>query len=276
VKESSGVVPAVRLREAEAAVQEARIRVDSAYQALLNLGIPVRESEWRGLSSEKLKAELRFAGVPAAVARTLPPDAPSTLLPIVAPQDGTVVSFEIVAGEVTDSNRVLFEVVDTRRLWITFDAKVEDARRLRIGLPVRYRPDGEAAEVASTLTWVSTQADPKTRTVKLRAELPDPDGRLRANTFGSGRILLRQEPRAVVVPTAAVHWEGCCHVVFVRDKDFQKPDAPKVFHTRSVRVGAKDETTTEIIAGVLPGELVVTKGSGVLRAELLRGNLGEG
>jgi membrane fusion protein, heavy metal efflux system len=64
--------------------------------------------------------------------------------------------------------------------------------------------------------------------------------------------------------------------VFVRDKDFQKPDAPKVFHTRSVRVGAKDETNTEIVAGVLPGELVAVKNSGVLRAELLRGNLGEG
>ena len=53
-------------------------------------------------------------------------------------------------------------------------------------------------------------------------------------------------------------------------------DSPKVFHVRTVRLGAKNEKFTEIIAGVLPGEVVATKGSDVLRAELLKNNLGEG
>jgi cobalt-zinc-cadmium efflux system membrane fusion protein len=112
--------------------------------------------------------------------------------------------------------------------------------------------------------------------VEVRANLPDPEGRQRANTFGTGKIILRDETEVVVVPSEAVHWEGCCHVVFVRDRNYLKPDAPKVFHTRTVRIGAVDTKQTEIIAGVLPGELVAVKNSGVLRAELLRGNLGEG
>ncbi len=112
--------------------------------------------------------------------------------------------------------------------------------------------------------------------MKTRAILANADGRLRANTFGDGKVVLREEQQAVVVPNAAIHWEGDCYVVFVRDKNFLKPGAPKVFHIRTVRVGAKDDKQTEIIAGVLPGELVATTGSGTLRAELLRGNLGEG
>jgi len=52
--------------------------------------------------------------------------------------------------------------------------------------------------------------------------------------------------------------------------------AKTVFHIRTVRLGAKAEKFTEIIAGVLPGEVVATKGSDVLRAELLKNNLGEG
>ena len=40
--------------------------------------------------------------------------------------------------------------------------------------------------------------------------------------------------------------------------------------------GPRTEKFTEIIAGVLPGEVVATKGSDVLRAELLKNNLGEG
>ncbi|MGL5095738.1 MAG: hypothetical protein ACRDD1_09130, partial [Planctomycetia bacterium] len=50
----------------------------------------------------------------------------------------------------------------------------------------------------------------------------------------------------------------------------------KVFHVRKVRIGAKDDKNTEIAAGLLPRELVVTKGSGLLLTELLRGSLGEG
>ena len=57
---------------------------------------------------------------------------------------------------------------------------------------------------------------------------------------------------------------------------FFRQDAPKVFHVRKVRIGAKDAVHTEILAGILPGEVVASKGSGTLRAELLKNNLGEG
>jgi cobalt-zinc-cadmium efflux system membrane fusion protein len=42
-----------------------------------------------------------------------------------------------------------------------------------------------------------------------------------------------------------------------------------------VRVASKDAKNTEVV-GVLQGELVATKGSGLLLTELLRGSLGEG
>ena len=86
---------------------------------------------------------------------------------------------------------------------------------------------------------------------------------------------------AVVVPSVAVHWEGCCNVVFVADRGFDRADGFKVFHVRKVRPGAKDvdpagTPVTEVIAGVLPGERVAVTNSGVLRSELLRNNLGAG
>jgi cobalt-zinc-cadmium efflux system membrane fusion protein len=49
-----------------------------------------------------------------------------------------------------------------------------------------------------------------------------------------------------------------------------------VFHVRTVRVGPRNGEFTEILAGVLPGEVVAAKGSDVLRAELLKNSLGEG
>ncbi|MEO8495165.1 MAG: efflux RND transporter periplasmic adaptor subunit, partial [Planctomycetota bacterium] len=95
-------------------------------------------------------------------------------------------------------------------------------------------------------------------------------------SFGAGQIILRDEPDAIIAPNDAIHWEGCCHVAFVRDKNFLDKDSYKVFHTRMVRPGITNGDYTEVIAGLLPGEVVVAKGSGVLRAELLKGNLGAG
>src|SRR5262249_40050981 len=119
-------------------------------------------------------------------------------------------------------------------------------------------------------------ADEKTRTLQVRAELENPGTWLRANTFGSGTIVLRQEKAAIVVPNEAIHWEGRCNVVFVQDRNFHDQGGHKVFHVRTVRTGVVGEKNTEVIAGLLPGEVVAAANSGVLRAELLRASLGEG
>jgi cobalt-zinc-cadmium efflux system membrane fusion protein len=239
--------------------------------------MPVDVAAFEQVSTDDLPDRLRFLGLPKEVAARL--DAKTTtgnLLPVVAPQDGLVATRDVVAGEVVDSAKVLLLVVDARRLWLTLDVAQADAPLVRPGLVVKFRPMAGREDVTGPITWMSTEVSDRTRTVKVRAELDNPGGRLRSNTFGTGRVILREEAKAVVVPSTALHWEGDCHVVFVRDRDYSKPGAPKVFHTRTVRPGVRDGTQVEIIAGVLPGELVVTKGSGVLRAELLRGNLGEG
>jgi cobalt-zinc-cadmium efflux system membrane fusion protein len=197
-------------------------------------------------------------------------------MPLRSPIRGVVVSHDVVAGEVVDASRTLFEIVDTSRVWLALDVRAEDVAKIDVGSKVLFKADGRPQEIEGSIASINTAADAKTRTVKVRVELANEDGKLRANTFGSGKIILRDEPEAIVVPSAAVHWEGDCHVVFVRDKNWLKEGSSKVFHTRVVRLGMRDESTTEIIAGVLPGEVVATKGSEILRAELLRGNFGEG
>jgi cobalt-zinc-cadmium efflux system membrane fusion protein len=275
--DNSEVASEARLREARAALREGEIRLNAARQALVNLGLPLELSEIQGKTVEQLEAKLHFLGIPSFLTQKLDPkQTTSNLLPLVAPMTGVIVSQEVVAGEVTDPTRILFELVDVDHLWIHFDVRIEDARKLRKGLPVRFQPDGSKEELTGELAWISSQADPKTRTVRVRANLSDPQHKLRANTFGFGRIILRDEPSVVVVPPGAIHSDGDCTIVFVRDKHFLKDGSPKVFHTRTVRIGGQDDKSVEIVAGVLPGEVIATKNSGVLRAELLRANLGEG
>ncbi len=261
------LVPGRQVQESRAAFVQARARLLSAQQALYNLGLPADVEQLRGLPEDELAERLRFLGIPENQLEHLSrAEATANLLPLKAPMGGMIVARQAVAGEVVDASRVLFQLADTSRMWLMLNVSAEEAGRLALGQPVHFRPDGNHAEASG-----------ETRMVAVRAELDNPRGQLRNETFGTGRIVLREEQAAIAVPNEAIHWEGCCHVVFVRDRGyFDEPGSPKVFHVRTVRLGAKTEKCTEIIAGLLPGEVVATKGSDVLRAELLKNSLGEG
>jgi cobalt-zinc-cadmium efflux system membrane fusion protein len=263
----------------------------SAQQALVNLGLPIRHEDVKGLSPDSLGAYTQFLGLPASLTRSTDPSkrldprtTTANLLPIKAPFAGTIVSRKAVVGEIVDATKALFVIADPQRIWLTLNVRQDDLKpfkerdpqRLLLGRIVRFRPDGTTAVATGTISWVAAAADEKTRTLQVRADLRNPGGWLRANTFGAGTIVLREEKDAVVIPSDAIHWEGNCNVVFVMDRNFHHKDAFKVFHTRIVRPGVKNDNYTEIIAGLLPGEVVATTNSGVLRAELLRAGLGEG
>lgn len=272
----SGAIAEKQFLEVVAALQRARSGVLSAQQTLVNLGLPVDLDRLHGLPEDELATHLRFLGIPENYVSALDADEmTSNLLPVRAPLDGEVVARNVVAGEVVDSSRVLFEIADTGRMWLMLNVPIEEMRYVHTGQPVRFRQDdGESVE--GTISWISTAADQKTRMVQVRADLPNPMGRLRNEAFGVGRIVLREEPEAIVVPHAAVQWDGSCHIVFVRDKRYFEEGGLPVFHVRTVRIGATTDDKTELIVGVLPGEIVATTGADVLRAQLLKNNLGAG
>ncbi len=274
-----GAVAGKLLLEAEAALQEAQIKLLTAQQALVNLGLPVTADEFTSLNTQQIAKQIQFLGLPGELTAGFAADATtSNLLPLRSPLDGTVVDCKVVAGESADAGATVFSVTDLRRMWLMFDVRQEDVGQLSLGQAVLFRPADSklGTESKGSIAWISTEADDKTRTVKVRVELPNADSRLRANTFGTGRIVLREEPRAIVIPTEAVHTDGDCSIVFVRDKDFLHDGALKFFHIREIRLGVRDGDTTEIIAGLLPGEVIASKNSMVLEAQLLKSNLGEG
>lgn len=279
--DATGAVAEKTVQEAVASRQEARVRLLNAEQALANLGLMVDTQAMRALAPAQVERNLRFLGIPGSLAGQVAGlTASNNLLAVASPLDGEVVASIAVAGEAATPAKPLFTVADTGRMRLSLKVRLEDAGRLKPGQTVRFQHAGHDEGDAGAITWVSPAADEKTRAVPVRVDLPNPGGRHHANTFGTARILLREEPDALVVPSEAVHWEGDCHVVFVRDKDFDKPGAPRVFHVRKVRPGAVEAApggpVTEIIAGLLPGEQVATANSGILRSELLKNNLGEG
>lgn len=254
------------LQEAEAALREADIRAFNARQALINLGLTA-SMEMPATPNER---ELQLLGLPENVKTSLESGAPSAnLIPLVAPLDGIVITRNVVAGAVIEASTPLFTITDPTKLWLLIDLPQVQIGRVAVGQGVQFQPERNEGNIRGTVTWISTEVDDRTRTVKVRAEVDNSSRQLLASTFGRARVIVREAQNAIAVPNEAIQWEGCCHVVFVRLTD-------EIFQTRKVQLGARDSHYTEILVGVLPGEIVATVGSHVLKSEILKSNLGAG
>ncbi|MFM9057615.1 MAG: efflux RND transporter periplasmic adaptor subunit [Planctomycetaceae bacterium] len=263
-----------QLREARAALREARNQLTNAEQALVNLGFQISAAEYDRLDDTERANRIRVLGLPPALIAGLDPERmTSNLLPLYAPFSGVVVGREAVVGEVVEPAKPIFEVADVSTMLLVLNVSKEDAAQVAIGQPVRFRPDGSADDFASRITWISTEVDESTRTLQVRAEVAaahpdradDAGGGLRANTFGTGRIEVGRRDTAVLVPKDSVQWDGHRWVVFV-------PSGETAFEPRPVEPGVHDGGYLEIGGPVAadPGfTQVVGVGSHVLKSQML-------
>jgi cobalt-zinc-cadmium efflux system membrane fusion protein len=266
-----GAVPERSLREAETALREARIRLFNDQQTLLNLGLPVHVADLEKLSDEDLVRRLRLLGLPPDVVKEHDPETlTANLLPLTAPWDGQVVERFTASGDVVQMTapKTLFILADVRQLHVDLDVNPEDMPEVRVGQPITFRTDGGATEVKGHVSHLSPEVDEKTRRVRVHAEVPNEDRRLRPNAFGTGDIQVAEQPDAVVIPGEAVQSEGTGALVFVRVSDTG-------FEVRPVQPGLRAGDLVAV-RGVRPGEEVVTTGSFALKSELQKDRIAGG
>ncbi len=195
----------------------------------------------------------------------------ASLLPIRAPIDGTVAQRHAVRGEAVEPTTALFAVADTSTIWLWIDVHEADVERVKLGQTVQFTISGAKAEpVQGKITWISVQVDPTTRTTRVRAELANPHGRLRANQFGIAVVEIGAPHEVVVVPRAAVQSKDDTQVVFI-------PQEPGVYRPqRVVTQPAARRDMVEISWGLNPGDRVVTRGSFWLKTEIMKSAIGAG
>ena len=240
-----------RQRELRASDIASARQVEVAEQELASARAAVRTAE----------ATLRMAGA----ARS----APSGRYRLTAPLGGTVVRRPAVIGVLATASASLATLADTSVMWALCDVPEADASRVALGQKVYVTIEGgDAQAIEGELTWIAAEVDPRTRTVTARAEVQNPQGRLRANQFARARIQTGAPRTAIAVPRSAVQRVGEREVVFVRT-------APGVYEPRVVaRRGGGD--LVQIEGRVHRGDAVVTTGAVLLRTEIMPGSIGAG
>jgi len=241
-------LPGKNQLEAETAVNRSRAGLMDAEQRLRNLGLADPE-----------------------LARVRETRDTMSLLNVVSPIDGTVVVRKAVAGEAVEATTPLFAVADTSLMWAWIDLSERDASLVAKGQPVTFTVAGTDGDgYAGKVTWVGTEVNPQTRTTRVRAELKNHDGKLRANQFGRADIQVEDEHTSLLVPKTAVQDFERARLVFLAQDDGSY--RPQRVMTRP----ASRSDVVEVTWGLKPGQRVVTTRSYLLKTELMRDALGAG
>jgi cobalt-zinc-cadmium efflux system membrane fusion protein len=179
-----------------------------------------------------------------------------------SPLDGTVIQRNVTTGEVVDSKTVLFVVADLRRLWVLADVHEKDIPQVRLRQAVEIKVTPYPNEIfRGVIMHIGEVIEPTTRTVKVRTEVPNPDGRLKPEMFATIQIATTVEERVLTIPAMAVQKDKDKDIVFVQT-------APATFEPRKVTIGVPVEGRVPVLKGLTEGDQVVTKGAFTLKSEL--------
>ncbi len=225
---------------------EARINLRSARQKLFALGV----------DKDRLK-EITEAD-----------DADLTRYIMRAPLSGTVVGRHLARGESVDTDREAFIVADVSTVWVDISIYAHDRDRAKAGQAVAILTES-GVEAEGTIAFVMPFVSEETRTANARVVLANEDLRLRPGMFVTASIAVEEAPAKVRVPATALQTHEGQEVVFVRGEDGR-------FSPRPVSIGRRNGHYAEVIAGLEPGEAVVTEGAFIVKSQFAKSGFDDG
>ena len=236
----------------EAAAEAAESALTASRQAYDRAERLNREGVAPRKDVEQAAADVAKARAEAVAARRA-----SQLAVLRSPISGVVTRLTAVLGASVDVNQPLVEVADPSQLDIVFTVTPTEAARVKPNAPVSLsagqKPGGEPLG-SGTIAHVAAAVDSVTRGVPVRARAPGSKRPLRIGETVFGQIVVGTRPKAIAVPLEALVPEGEGFKVFV-------VDSASIAHEQEVKVGARTDSTAEVLEGLKAGDRVVTYGA---------------
>jgi cobalt-zinc-cadmium efflux system membrane fusion protein len=177
-----------------------------------------------------------------------------------APIDGVVIERNATIGATVGTDASVFKIIDISRVWVDANVFEKDLPRVRVGQGVKLTVTAfPGTTFSGKIIFINSVVDPDSRTVKVRTEVPNSDGRLKPDMFANVEIITDVRSTAVSVPQSAVLDDGGKKIVFVADG--------KSYKQRQVQLGIQSGDRIEIIDGLNAGDRVVVKGNYLLQQQ---------
>jgi len=186
---------------------------------------------------------------------------PSRVIAIPAPASGTVIEKMAVEGMRFQAGETLYRIVDTSTMWVLAEVYEQDLAYVKVGdtakVTINAWPD---RSFPGKVAFIYPSVGKDSRTARLRIEVANPDGALRADMAAAVEIASPMAGPAVAVPESALIDSGMRRVVLVERGE-------GTYEPRAVKLGARIPGYVQVLDGVKPGERVVTSATFLIDAE---------
>lgn len=175
---------------------------------------------------------------------------------------GVVIERHATPGEFADEGETIFVIADLSAVWADFSVNRQDFSDIKLGQRVTIDGGDDLPKVEGTISYLSPFGAPNTQTMLARVVVPNRDGKWRPGLFVSGEIFIDEHEAPIAVEAGALQTFQDWTVVFVTDGN--------AFEPQPVELGRRSAGWVEVIAGLPAGLRYVSKGSFIVKADILK------
>lgn len=245
----------LRINSAELRAQRERVRTridlaqtrEERQRKLLEIG-GVSQDEYDGALGELNVFRAELALIDAQLAKT----------EVRAPFSGVIGLRYVSEGAFVSSQTQIASLQRLSPMKLEFSVPERYAGQVDLGDEVRFRIAGSDTSYRAEVYAVEPRVDLDTRTLQIRARVPNAKGGLLPGAFADVELIMDEIPNAVPVPTIAVISEMGGKRVWTIQNGKATP------HT--VETGIRTEEAVQIVAGIAPGDSVITSGLQAIRS----------
>jgi cobalt-zinc-cadmium efflux system membrane fusion protein len=221
-------------------LEESKLSMEGSQQALRALGLADKEIKALAESNEKnlSRYELR------------------------APLGGVVIEKHVALGEAVEDDADIFTIADLATVLASVTVYAKDLKFVREGQEVNVMSDVLDIEVAGRVAYLGPLLGTEARTAIAHVAIDNPEGLWRPGVFVTVRLVQEEFMAAVAVRPEAIQRIRDWDVVFIQDGD--------LYEARPLEFGRRTEEWVEVLAGLSPGQMYVSKNSFLIKADILK------
>ena len=249
------VIVQLRQEEEKAALEKARARLTEMQSERARLGKLLKDNaaskrDYEALVSQETAAEQDVAGIEAQIAEKT----------ITAPFDGVLGVRRLSAGALVRPGDLITTIDAIHEIKLDFTVPSVFLSTLKAGDPVEAVTDALSDRVfEGRIESINTRVDPITRSVLVRAIIPNDDAALKPGLLM--RVRVRSNPRrALVVPEEALLQKQDRHMLLV------VTDPENTVAEKTVAIGTRLPGIVEVREGLSVADRVITRGISRVRA----------
>jgi Cu(I)/Ag(I) efflux system membrane fusion protein len=186
----------------------------------------------------------------------------TSTIPVVAPADGQVVEKMAIQGARVAAGEPLYRLADFSHIWVIAEVYEQDLPMVQVGQTADVELDAYPGQrFKGKVSFIYPTLTAATRTAKVRVELGNLDGRLKANMFAAVQLSADMgTAESLSVPESAILDTGKRQTVLVERGEGR-------YEPREVKVGRRADGYVEILEGVMKDEKVVVSANFLIDAE---------